>query len=126
MHCCPLVRHWADGPRKKHGGINVRDMKNEGGGGMQTTMSLNCNSQSTTFIVSDAIIISNSKIHSDGLKRKAVKNGPYVYMRSFTFRLNFIFIWNPKLQYRVHKSKPLNPILSQLDPIQALFLEDTF
>lgn len=82
MHCCPLVRHWADGPRKKHRGINVRDMKNEGGGGMQTTMSLNCNSQSMTFILSDAIIISYSKIYSDCSKREAVT--------SFIFRLN----WN--------------------------------
>lgn len=73
MHCCPLVRHWADGPGKKHGGINVRHMKTEGDGGMQTTMSLNCNSQSTTFILSDAIIISYAKIYPDGSKREAVK-----------------------------------------------------
>jgi hypothetical protein len=39
---------------------------------MQTTMSLNCNSQSMTFILSDAIIISYSKIYSDGSKREAV------------------------------------------------------
>jgi hypothetical protein len=94
---------------------------------MQTTMSLNCNSQITTFILSDAIITSYSEIHSDGSKRKAVKkNGPYVYMMSFTFRLNFIFIRNPRLQYRVHRSPPLNRILRQLDPIHTLFLEDTF
>ena len=38
------------------------------------------------------------------------------------------FLWNPKIHYLAHKSRSLNPFMSQINQFHAevLFFEDTF
>jgi hypothetical protein len=87
-----------------------------GVGGMQTTMSLNCNSQRMTFILSDAIIISYSKIYSDGSKRKALNKWTIRIQDEFHISSKFHLHMEPRTSISCSKEPATE---SYFEPVES-------